>query len=372
MLEIAVDLLWLRPKKVGGTEFYIRNLLDGFLRLREPFHLFLLVSRDNRETFAHYERDERIELLETEVVSANIAGRILWQFFCQNRFLRKHGIRRCFAPVYCRPITNGGIVYVNTIHDLQAAHYPQYHPFHEIAYSRLCWWLDAHFSRHIVAISEWVREDILARYHISPDKITAIYNPITVERNDAASPERIAELYGVQPGGFYYTVSQMIPHKNLDTLLSVMELIRVRGLDLPDRLLISGVNGEGRAKLEDRIREKGLERQVTLTGFVENDVRNALYQYCRAFLFPSVFEGFGMPPIEAMLFGAVVITTDRTCIPEVTQHKANYVEDPYDAEAWVRMMQAPVDRIAQMDFGAYDRGRLTERYYRLLKEAFGQ
>ena len=54
MLVAAVDLLWLRPKKVGGTEFYIRNLLDGFLRLEEPFRLFLLVSKDNKETFRHY------------------------------------------------------------------------------------------------------------------------------------------------------------------------------------------------------------------------------------------------------------------------------------------------------------------------------
>ena len=110
MLDIAVDLLWLRPKKVGGTEFYIRNLLDGFLRLEEPFHLVLLVSADNRETFLHYAEDNRIELLETKVLSANIAGRILWQFFCENRFLRKHGVRKCFSPVYCRPLFNGGIV----------------------------------------------------------------------------------------------------------------------------------------------------------------------------------------------------------------------------------------------------------------------
>ena len=372
MLNIAVDLLWLRPKRVGGTEFYIRNLLDGFLQLKEPFHLFLLVSQDNKESLAHYGQDDRIDILETNVVSADIVGRILWQFFCQNRFLRRHGIRRCFAPVYCRPLTNGGIAYVNTIHDLQAAHYPEYHPFHEIAYSKLCWWLDVHLSRHIIAISGWVREDIMKRYHVRPEKITTIYNPITVDREKVVPFARIAEQYGIGQEGFYYTVSQLIPHKNLDTLITVMERIRERKLDLPHKLLISGVNGESRKELERRIRERGLEREVVLTGFVEDDVRNALYKYCRAFLFPSVFEGFGMPPIEAMLFGTVVITTDRTCIPEVTQHKANYVKDPYDADEWIRVMEAPLDRIAEMDFGVYDRMRLTKQYYRVLNEAFAR
>lgn len=370
MLDIAVDLLWLRPRKVGGTEFYIRNLLDGFLRLREPFHLFLLVSEDNRETFQHYAQDERIDLLETKVTSANIAGRILWQFFCQNRFLRKRGIRKCFTPVYCRPLFNGGVTYVNTIHDLQAAHYPAYHPFHEIAYSKLCWWLDVHCSRHIIAISDWVREDIIERYRVAPEHITTIYNPITVDREQTVPFSRLSEKYQIEERAYYYTVAQMIPHKNLKTLIAVMERIKRDKLDLPCRLLISGVNGAGREELERQIREKGLEREITLTGFVENEERNSLYRFCRAFLFPSVFEGFGMPPIEAMLFGAVVITTDRACIPEVTQGKANYVEDPYDTTAWIAAMENPVDRIAEVDFDLYDQMKLTKKYFQVLSSLF--
>lgn len=368
MLDIAVDLLWLRPRQVGGTEFYIRNLLDGFLRLEEPFHLSLMVSKDNRETFRHYAQDKRIDLLETGVISANIAGRILWQFFCQNRFLRKHGIRKCFTPVYCRTLLNGGITYVNVIHDLQAAHYPEYHPFHEIAYSKLCWWLDTHFSAHLIAISDWVRDDIMARYRVSADRITTIYNPITVDREETVPFAQLAEKYEIRENEYYYTVSQMIPHKNLETLLSVMERIKREGTDLPRRLLISGVNGEGRKALEREIRKRELTDTVTLTGFVENEERNTLYQCCRAFLFPSVFEGFGMPPVEAMLFGAVVIATDKASIPEVTQGMANYVRNPYDEKEWISVMQAPVDRIAEVDFSAYDQMELTEKYYRVLSK----
>ena len=84
-----------------------------------------------------------------------------------------------------------------------------------------------------------------------------------------------------------------------------------------------------------------------------------------------MFEGFGMPPIEAMLFGTVVIAADRTCIPEVTQGKANYVADPYDVQEWIRVMQSPADRIGEMDFGVYDQERLTRRYYRLLQNVLG-
>ncbi len=369
-MEIAIDLLWLRPRQVGGTEFYIRNLLDGLLKLDEDFHFSLLVSKDNRESLAHYARDKRITLLEANIESADIAKRILWQFFCQNRFLRRKRIRHCFVPVYCRPLFNGGIVYVNTIHDLQAAHYPEYHPFHEIVYSKLCWWLDVHRSAHIVAISDWVRDDIMQRYHVRPERITTIYDPITVDVNEMVPLARLTEKYGVTEKGFYYTVAQLIPHKNLDTLIEVMCQIKEQEINLPHRLLISGVNGESREKLERQIRQRELTQEITLTGFVENAERNALYKYSRAFLFPSVFEGFGMPSIEAMLFGTVVIAADRTCVPEVTQGKANYVSDPYDVQEWIKVMREPEDRIAEMDFTVYDQMRLTKQYYQLLCEQF--
>ena len=259
---------------------------------------------------------------------------------------------------------------MNVIHDLQAAHYPQYHPFHEIAYSRLCWWLDTHISRHLVAISDWVREDIISRYHMRPDKITTIYNPITVKEEETAPFAELAGRYHITEKAYYYTIAQLIPHKNLDTIIEVMRQIKDRGIALPKKLLISGVGGKNKEKLQAQIADRGLQEEVILTGFVENDERNALYKYSKAFLFPSVFEGFGMPPVEAMLFGTVVIATDRTCVPEVTQGKANYVRDPYDVEEWIRVMENPVDRVGEMDFSMYDQMTLTKQYYELLAKVF--
>lgn len=368
MERIAIDLLWLRPGKVGGTEFYIRNLLDGFVQLDRPFRFTLLVSKDNRETFEHYTKDERITLLEANVVSANIAGRILWQFFCQNRLLRKNGLRRCFIPVYCRPLFNGGITYINTIHDIQAAHFPEYHPFHEIAYSKLCWWLDAKFSKKIIATTNYVKSDVSKRYKVREDKIEVLNIPAMVNLKETEPFEKVSRKFRIADGEYYYTVAQMIPHKNLETLIRVMAQLKQRKTNLPRRLLVSGISGNASDSVKSLIKENQLEDIVTLTGFISNEERNTLYQHCKAFLFPSIFEGFGMPPVEAMAFGAVVITTDRTSIPEVTQGKANYVDDPFDTDAWIRMMESPVKRNDEFDFSVYSRPYLAEKYMDFLQE----
>ncbi|MCM1387784.1 MAG: glycosyltransferase family 4 protein [Bacillus sp. (in: Bacteria)] len=371
MEKIAVDLLWLRPGKVGGTESYIRNLLDGFLVSEEDFDFTLLVSLDNKDTFQKYEKDNRYHLLVANITSENIAKRILWQNVFQNRLLRRQGFRKCFEPVYCKPWLNGGIQYTCVIHDLQAFHYPNYHPFHEVAYSRLCWRMDVMNAARIVAISNWVKSDIVEKYHRKD--IEVIYNPILVKENETVDFGVLQKKYQIEQKQFFYTVSQMIPHKNLQTLLGVMERIAgEKSGRLPNKLLISGINGNAAKELKEQIQEKNLQAAVVLTGVVSNEERNCLYQNCHTFLFPSVFEGFGMPPVEAMLFKTRVVTTRCASIPEVTQGKAVYVENPYDIDEWIKkILEAKEQKVKDqtaIDFDCYAPESIARQYLAFLKE----
>ena len=366
MQKIVIDLLWLRPSKVGGTESYVRNLLDGFHSLDEDFDFTLLVSLDNVDTFRHYEKDRRYHILVAEIKSANIAKRILWQNLFQNRFLRKHGFQHCFEPVYCKPWLTGGIRYTCVIHDLQALHYPKYHSFSEAVYSRLCWRMDAINADRIVTISHWVKSDIVQKYH--RNDVEVIYNPVLVKEDEVADFELLKCKYGIEKKQFFYTVGQLRSHKNLKTLINIMDKIvnnRAQYGDLPEKLLISGVNGIAAEELKGQIKSKNLQDAVILTGFVSNEERNSLYQNCHTFLFPSIFEGFGMPPVEAMLFKTRVITTKCTSIPEVTQGKAVYVNDPFDADEWIDKIRSGQMQ-ETMDFSVYDPERISKKYLEFL------
>lgn len=122
--RFAIDLLWVRVGGVGGSESYIRNLLDGMSETDMAFSAMLLVSEDNAYSFKHYEKDARFQLAVCPVRSKSVWQRIAWQNLHQGGFIRKKGLKKCFEPVYCMPLVgNRGIDYYTVIHDIQARHY---------------------------------------------------------------------------------------------------------------------------------------------------------------------------------------------------------------------------------------------------------
>lgn len=364
-LKCAVDLLWVRPKKLGGIESYIRNLLDGFHELEDDFELWLLVSKDNCNTFEHYADDNRFYIHVCDIKSANIEKRIVWQNIHLGKVVKSLNLSKCFEPYYCKPVMGcKGIDFITTIHDLQAIHYPEYFSKGKVLWMRFSWWNTIRTSKKIVAISEFVKKDIQEHYKVSGDKITTIYNPIVIDKNNIQTLDYIEKKYSIKAGKYFFTVSSLLPHKNIGILLEVMKKIVDENIRLPQKLIISGVGGKSRNELEKKIKEYGLNDKVVLTSFIEDGERNALYKYCNAFLFPSIFEGLGMPPIEAMMLGAKVVTTKKTSLEEVTQGSANYVDDPFDKNEWIDKIQNA--KMNELNFTVYGKQHITQQYLKLI------
>lgn len=326
----AIDLLWLRLGKVGGSESFIRNLISGFQELDTEYKVFLIVARDNYSSFEKYTRDKRFEIIRCQVDSNNIKERIFFQNFKLSKLLLKNGIYKCLEPIYSIPfLGTNRVEYYTVIHDLQALHFPKYFSNIKLQYLRFSWKHAIKKSKKVVTISNYTKNDLINRLGAKADKIEMIYNPVVVHDVDESKSIHIVNKYGVEPNKYFFCVTSMMPHKNINVLLDIM---KTRHDDY--KLLICGVGGSLQELFKNQLRGDHLNEKVVVAPYVDDEIRDAFYQNCRLFLFPSVFEGFGMPPVEALLKEKRVITTKCTSIPEVTFGEADYVDDPQSVSEW--------------------------------------
>jgi len=193
-------------------------------------------------------------------------------------------------------------------------------------------------SRVVLTDSRFTADEIVEVYGLPPQKLEVVYpglNPVFYREPDREERERALRAYCLQPPYIAY-IGNLHPRKNLATLVEAFAILRGRGLE--HRLAVIGGGGLGRLnnleyrKLMRRVRDLGLEDEVVFTGYVPDERLKSLLAQADMLVFPSIYEGFGLPPLEAMACGVPVITSRRASLPEVVGDAALLLEDPLDAE----------------------------------------
>lgn len=362
---IGIDLLWVRPGRCGGTESYIRNLLTGFGHYDTQNEYLLFTTEDNSDSFKDYRQYPHMRLEVCPISCEVQSKRILWENQNLDKYARRAKVDIMFIPVYSKPYSRaydikGGIPYVSVIHDLQALHYPQYFSGIRNLFLRHAWKHTCKTSACVITDSDYCQKDILKHYRIRKEQLKTIYVPICSKHAKDISADAVLQKYSLGRGEYDYCVSSLLPHKNLNTILQVVSQMKKKGLQ--EYLVLSGVGGNAR-DFADKLKELGIEKNVIQTGFVTNEERDCLYKGCRLFLFPSVFEGFGMPPIEAMRMGKRVVMTKESCLYEVTDGKAVYVDDPYSTDEWIKQITYAAGLPEQAEpFPQYELEHITRQY----------
>ena len=376
-MRIAISLIWIRHKVAGGVESFTRNLLDGFAKDSSDNAYILLCSKDNIDSFAHYREAPRFTIIECPVVSSSLKETLIYESFKLDKFVTSLNADICFVPAYRMPMLIRKNKYVVVIHDLISANFPEMFKW----YRR--WWLNFATRRvwkmadAVVTISNFVANDLTQRFGATKTNHT-IYNPI-LPCKDADPFENVALKYGIEKGKYFYTVSSIARNKNLFTLLKLMKVLTQNNEYDKYKLVISGVGFSKSAKNRfyavpflNFIEENHLKNRCIFTGFVSNEERNALIINCKYFLFPSVFEGFGMPVIEALELGANVITTKCASIPEVSQGKAIYVENPFDEKEWMNKICENMNTENKpVHFREYELETVTKQYLNCFETVWG-
>ena len=227
---------------------------------------------------------------------------------------------------------------------------------------RIGWRATIKNSDKVVAISDFTKKD-LQEHFPRANNLIRIHNPIVLNDNQKENFDKIKNKYAIEKNGYYYTVCSLHKHKNLITLIKVIEKIIREDINIPKKLVISGVSGPNKESLVNMIKDKSLTDHVILTKFVSNEERNCLIENCYAFLFPSLFEGFGMPPVEAMMLGARVVSTKETSLYEVTKNRCNYVENPTDVNEWIsQLSKINSEEPKKLSFPEYSKKNIAREY----------
>lgn len=370
MYRFAIDLTWVRHNCVGGTEFSTQRILKGMTETTDDFCAYLIVSKDNANLFEKYQKDRRFVLVIGNFHNGNVYSRVMWQNFHLGSVCRNHHLTVCFEPVHAKPfLNNHSVRYVTVIRDLQALHFPNEQSLIKCIFLRMSWFFGCRTSYQLITISEHCKQDILSHYKVRNNRVVVINNPLDSVIAEPTVFSTIQEQYGVEQGKYYFTVSRLDKNKNLDTLFRVMARIKADKTDLPQRLVVAGSGIKGRPQIIQLVEEMGLSNEIIIANYLSAGDMNALYKASRAFLFPSIFEGFGNPLIEAFSMGTTVITTSCSCMPEITQGKANYVTDPYSVDEWITAMKNATNRSSEFDRSKYAAKRIAEEYLKEIKRA---
>lgn len=358
-MRIIVDLLWVRPGKNGGTESVIRNLLFGFGMYDNNNTYVLLTAKDNYESFSEYKKFKNCEFVICNVMSQKKIYRLIWQKLFLVKQISKYNCDLYFSPIYSIP-GKMKIPIVAVIHDLQALHYPEYFSWFRNQYMYFSWWMTCRNASKIITISEFCKKDIVENLPVNDNKLTVIYNPVMPSK-EIDEFGNIAKKFKIQKNKYYYTVSHLAKHKNLITLLEAFKKLVEQGDET--KMVITGIEANAENEVLKFIKKNRLQNKVIFTGYVSSGERDELYKNCKIFLYPSIFEGFGMPPIEAMKLGATTIVSNAACLKEVTQGKAIYVEKPMDINEWIQKIYLSTKMKKEIcAFECYDLFPITRKY----------
>jgi glycosyltransferase involved in cell wall biosynthesis len=289
-LRIGVNALYLIPGGVGGTEIYLRCLLAALARIDSINRYFVFT---NRETGSDLVPDAGNFIhVPQPVTAASRPARILWeQIALPIQAARRH-LDVLFNPGFTAPLFCGCPM-VTVFHDLQHKRHPEYFRWFDLPFWRIFLYAAAHRSARLVAVSDATRADLQAVYRLSESSIAVIHHGV--------DPEFFRLERRLVDPPYILCVSTLHPHKNLERLLHAFAVFHEERPEL--HLTIAGMRGFHAEELE-RLREKlRLKAAVEFTGWIPRERLYDLYAGASAFLYPSTFEGFGMPVLEAMAAG---------------------------------------------------------------------
>lgn len=306
---IGIDASRATVAQRTGTEGYSLHIIKGLLQ-HGGEHCFRLYFRDDPP--------ENLFPQQDNVENCVIYQARLWTHTGLGPAIRREHPDVFFVPAHVIPWPDvNPVPAVVTAHDLGYLHYPTKHPLAERLYLDWSTRHSARTARRVIAVSHATKQDLVALNGIPAEKIRVVHSGIDSKLQPIDNAQKIADLQNRLhiPGPYVLHVGRIQSRKNLTRLVEAFSQIKYLMPDL--HLVLAGREVWGGQSVSNRIRQLGLENQVICIGYVEEDDLPTLYSGAIVFAFPSLYEGFGFPVLEAMACGTAVVCSNTSSLPEL-------------------------------------------------------
>ena len=312
----------------AGINGYIQNLL-GHLPEVDP-HIDYTVFLGERRYPGGAGLDLRFSRLPTQRPPA----RIFWEQVIQPWSVQEAGLDLIHGTAFVGPQVSA-CPFVITVHDLSFLLYPRSFPALNRVYLRVFTRLSVRRARRIIAVSESTKRDLIRYYGVSPAKVDVVYHGVDPDFR----PMPAAEVAGFRrqrdlPGRFILFVGTLEPRKNVARLIEAY----ARLPESRPPLMLLGGKGWLYDEIFARVEMLNLQGEVSFVGYVPTEELPLWYNAATLFVYPSLYEGFGLPPLEAMACGTPVVTSAASSLPEVVG-QAGLLADPTSSEALAAAME---------------------------------
>jgi glycosyltransferase involved in cell wall biosynthesis len=245
-------------------------------------------------------------------------------------------VDRLFVPAHTVPIVHPKNTMV-TIHGLEYEFCPDAYSFWAKIYMRSVIKNSCRWARTIIAVSENTKKDLIKLYRVSADKIQVIYEGYDADEKVQIQniKSQINTKYKIQNTKYLLFIGRLEERKNIVGIIKAFEILKEQ-YKLPHKLVLAGKFGYGEKKIKEELKNINCVKDIILTGYVSEEEKRELLKNADIFLFPTFYEGFGIPVLEAQSAGVPVIAGDNSSIPEISNLAAGspsaVLVDPKNAE----------------------------------------
>lgn len=340
-MRIGIDFLHAQQGTTQGYDSSLRNLLSGLDTVSGEHEIIVFCNtpyyRENKSKFSN------LQLVDCWGQWQNRFQRAVWMSVCLPGLIRRFGMDGMYFPTHFRPLMDLGQVWtVFNLYDLQYRYIPSSFSHIQLIVRDFYYRLSLTKCNRSICISEYVMNTVREQFpSLQADRLKVIPIPITFDDESDLLTEEGRSVSPVRP--YILTIGKHFPHKNFETLLRAFAIL-IRKTEYPGLLIIGGGFTSHTSFLRELAAELEIADRVHFMGYVSNAVRESLYRSADVFVFPSLYEGFGMPVVEAMGRQIPVVCSDTTALPEVTLGLATYYSPATDTEA---MAQAIMNILQQ-------------------------